>query len=142
MTYTQIAILAVGYTLVLDVVLLRTRLVARRTFWVAYGIVLCFQIVANALLTAPSIVRYNPADVIGTATPFLIGHGRFAYAPVEDLLFGFALVTQAMVWWVFWGRRGVQRTPSAGPPRRRSLLGRTTSRSRTRPSGDGDGDAT
>jgi lycopene cyclase domain-containing protein len=142
MTYTQLAIAAVVYTLLLDVVLLRTRLVTRRTFWVAYGIVLCFQIVANALLTAPSIVRYNPADVIGTATPYLLGHGRFAYAPIEDLLFGFALVTQAMVWWVFWGRRGLQRTPSAGPPRMLSRSGRATSRTRARPSRDGDADTT
>jgi lycopene cyclase domain-containing protein len=137
-TYTQIALVAVVYTVVLDLVILRTGLIRRRTFWVAYAIVLCFQIVANAALTAPSIVRYNATDVIGTATPYLIGHGRFAYAPVEDLLFGFALVTQAMVWWVFWGRRGVQRTPSAGPPRLTALSGRAASRSRARPRGDGD----
>ena len=38
-----------------------------------------------------------------------LGSGRIAWAPVEDLLFGFALVLQTLAWWVFWGRRGVQR---------------------------------
>jgi hypothetical protein len=42
---------------------------------------------------------------------------RLVFAPVEDLLFGFALVVQTLAWWVFWGRRGVQREPFAGPPR-------------------------
>jgi lycopene cyclase domain-containing protein len=137
-TYTQIAIVAVVYTLALDLLVLRTGLVRRKAFWVAYGIVLCFQIVANAILTAPSIVRYNASDVIGTATPYLFGHGRFAYAPVEDLLFGFALVTQAMVWWVFWGRRGLQRGPSAGPPRTRAFSCRASSRAGAGPRGHGD----
>ena len=39
---------------------------------------------------------------------------RVAHAPVEDLLFGFALVLYALSVWVWLGRRGVQRTPSAG----------------------------
>jgi hypothetical protein len=30
---------------------------------------------------------------------------RIVNAPVEDLLFGFALVVQSMSWWVWWGRR-------------------------------------
>jgi hypothetical protein len=39
----------------------------------------------------------------------LLGDGRLLYAPVEDVAFGFALVLQTLCWWVFWGRRGVQR---------------------------------
>jgi hypothetical protein len=42
---------------------------------------------------------------------------RGHHAPVEDLLFGFTLVLLTLVLWVWWGRRGVQRTPYAGPPR-------------------------
>ena len=42
------------------------------------------------------------------------GDGRIAYAPVEDLLFGFALVLATLAWWVFWGRRGVQATNPVG----------------------------
>ena len=60
------------------------------------------------MLTGRQVVRYDPGTILGP---------RIAYAPVEDLLFGFALVTQTLAWWVFWGRRGVQRDPVAGPPR-------------------------
>ncbi len=118
MTYTQLGVLAVAGTVVLDLWILRTRLLRRRAFWLSYAIVVFFQLVTNGLLTGLRIVRYDAAAILGDAQPVFIGAGRIAYAPLEDLLFGFALVTQAMAWWVFWGRHGVQRTPVAGPPRR------------------------
>jgi hypothetical protein len=43
---------------------------------------------------------YDPYSIIGT---------RIASAPLEDLLFGFALVLSVMGLWEFWGRRGFQR---------------------------------
>jgi lycopene cyclase domain-containing protein len=107
-TYTVLAVVGVVVTLVLDLVLLRTRVLARRAFWTAYAIVLGFQLLTNGVLTGQDVVRYDPGTVLGP---------RLAYAPVEDVLFGFALVTQTVAWWVFWGRRGVQREPVAGPPR-------------------------
>jgi lycopene cyclase domain-containing protein len=107
-TYTALAVVAVGLTLLLDLVVLRTRVLGRRTFWVAYAIVLGFQLVVNGLLTGLDVVRYRPDAILGP---------RLADAPVEDLLFGFALVTQTLAWWVFWARRGVDREPAAGPPR-------------------------
>jgi lycopene cyclase domain-containing protein len=108
-TYTGLAVLAVPATLALDLVVLRSRVVTRRTFWVAYAIVLGFQLITNGVLTGLGVVRYDPHAILGP---------RLAFAPVEDLLFGFALVVQTLAWWVFWGRRGVQRNPVAGPPRR------------------------
>ncbi len=108
-TYTALAVFAVPATLVLDLVVLRTRVVTRRTFWVAYAIVVAFQLAVNGVLTGLDVVRYDPGAVLGP---------RVAFAPVEDLLFGFALIVQTLAWWVFWGRRGVQREPAAGPPRR------------------------
>ncbi|MGH8869977.1 MAG: lycopene cyclase domain-containing protein [Actinomycetes bacterium] len=100
MSYTALALLAVAVTLALDLVLLRTRLLARRAFWVAYAIVLGFQLLVNGWLTGRDVVTYDEGTVVGL---------RVAYAPVEDLLFGFALVVQTLAWWVWWGRRGVQR---------------------------------
>lgn len=108
MTYTTLAVAAVGLTLLLDLVVLRTRVLGRRTFWVAYAIVLGFQLVVNGLLTGLDVVRYRPDATLGP---------RLAAAPVEDLLFGFALVAQTLAWWVFWGRRGIDRGTAAGPPR-------------------------
>lgn len=105
MSYTIAAVIGVAGTVALDLLVLRTRLVRRRSFWTAYAIVLFFQLVVNGVLTGRRIVTYDGAAIIGSATPRLLGDGRIAYAPVEDLLFGFALVTQTLCWWVWLGRR-------------------------------------
>jgi hypothetical protein len=34
---------------------------------------------------------------------------RICSAPIEDLLFGFALILSVMGMWEFWGRHGLQR---------------------------------
>ena len=117
MTYTQIAVAMILATIVLDMWVLRTRLLTRKAFWTAYAIVIFFQLLTNGILTGFNIVRYNGDVIIGSATPVLIGDGRLFFAPIEDLMFGFSLVVQTMAWWVFWGRRGVQVEPKAGPVR-------------------------
>lgn len=99
MTYTAAAVLGVLATVALDLAVLRTRLLTRRIFWVAYAIVVSFQVVTNGVLTCREIVRYDESAIVGL---------RIACAPVEDLLFGFALVTSTLSWWVWWGRRGVR----------------------------------
>jgi lycopene cyclase domain-containing protein len=104
-SYTALALLGVALSVVLDVAVLRTKLLRRKLFWVSYVIVLGFQLVVNGVLTGRRVVTYNGADVIGGSTPHFFGDGRIAYAPVEDLLFGFALVVQTLAWWVWWGRR-------------------------------------
>ena len=105
MTYSQAALLGVALTAVLDLLVLRTRLLLRRSFWTAYAIIVVFQLLTNGVLTGRRIVTYDGAAIWGSATPHLLADGRVAYAPVEDLLFGFALVLQTLAWWVWWGRR-------------------------------------
>jgi lycopene cyclase domain-containing protein len=97
-TYTALAVVGVAFALLLDLVVLRTRVVTRRVFWTAYAIVVVFQLLTNGWLTGRDIVRYDDGAILGA---------RLVYAPVEDLLFGFSLVVQTLAWWVFWGRRGV-----------------------------------
>ncbi len=96
MSYTALAVLGVVAAVVLDLVVLRTRLLTRRVFWTAYAIIVVFQLVTNAWLTGRDIVSYDEDAIAGV---------RVAYAPVEDLLFGFSLVVQTLAWWVWWGRR-------------------------------------
>lgn len=121
MTYTQIGIAMVIACVVVDVWVLRTRLVTRKGFWVAYAIVLFFQLLTNGILTRLHVFRYSDAVIVGgqpagdTAPPF-IGDGRIAFQPFEDLLMGFSLCLLAMALWIFWGRRGVQPIPVSGPP--------------------------
>ena len=122
MSYTQLALAGVALVVVLDLVVVRTGLLRRRAFWTAYAIIAFFQLVTNGILTGLRIVRYDGNAIVGSSTPAsgappFLGDGRIAYAPVEDLLFGFALVVLTLVLWVWAGRRGVQRTPYAGPPR-------------------------
>ena len=100
MSYTALALTGVAFALLLDLVVLRTRVVTRRVFWTAYAIVVVFQLLTNGWLTGRDIVRYDDDAILGA---------RLVYAPVEDLLFGFSLVVQTLAWWVFWGRRGVSR---------------------------------
>lgn len=105
MTYTALAVLGVLVTVVLDLAVLRVRVLASRRFWVSYAIVLAFQLLVNGILTGRRVVTYSGADIVGTSASPFVGDGRFCFAPVEDLLFGFALVTQTVSWWVWWGRR-------------------------------------
>jgi lycopene cyclase domain-containing protein len=120
MSYTSLVIVGVLVTLALDLVILRSRLITRPAFWVAYSIVLMFQLITNGVLTGWEVVRYAPTTILGGGHVVFLGDWRVAYAPIEDLLFGFILVTQTLVWWVWWGRRGLQYEPVPGPPRWRS----------------------
>jgi lycopene cyclase domain-containing protein len=99
MNYTAAALVGVAGAVVIDLFLLRTRLVLRKAFWTAYAVVLGFQLVVNGLLTGLRIVRYDGAKILGP---------RIAFAPVEDLLFGFAMVTMTLSLWVAAGRRAAR----------------------------------
>jgi lycopene cyclase domain-containing protein len=114
-TYSQLAVTAVVLVLLVDLAVLRTRMVTRRVFWVAYAIVVFFQLLMNGVLTGLGVVVYSPRAIWGP---------RIAYAPVEDLLFGFALVVLTLATWAAVNRW-------ANTARRRGLDTRTR-RSRTR----------
>jgi len=100
MTYTTAALLGVAGAVAVDLLVLRTRLLGRRTFWTAYAIVVFFQLITNGILTGRRIVTYDEDVILGV---------RVVFAPVEDLLFGFAMVLLTLSSWVWLGRRGVQR---------------------------------
>jgi lycopene cyclase domain-containing protein len=114
-SYSALAVTAVVAVLVVDLAVYRTRMVTRRVFWVAYAIVIVFQLLMNGVLTGLDVVVYDPDAIWGP---------RIAYAPVEDLLFGFALVTLTLATWAAVNRR-------ANTARRRGLDTRTR-RSSTR----------
>jgi lycopene cyclase domain-containing protein len=95
-TYSVLAVLGVAGAALVDLALLRTSLLRRRVFWTAYAIVLLFQLVVNGILAGRRIVTYDPDVIVGL---------RLAYAPVEDLLFGFAMVTLTLSTWTWLGRR-------------------------------------
>ena len=91
MTYTQLAIAGVAIAVTFDLYLFNTQLLKRRVFWTSYAIIVSFQLLTNWWLTSRNIVMYSPDVIIGV---------RIASAPIEDLLFGFALVLGVLTNWI------------------------------------------
>ena len=121
MTYTQLAVTGVVIAVLLDLFIFRTRLVTRKVFWVSYAIIFFFQLITNGMFTGFGIVKYDGDAIVGstspeTGAPPFIGDGRIAFAPFEDLMFGFSLILLSLSLWVLFGRWGINRTPTAGPP--------------------------
>src|SRR6266511_1697891 len=92
------AVIAVVAVVVLELRVLRTGLLATRAYWIAITICYGFMIAVNGWLTKLSapIVRYDERRTTGWRTPWDI--------PVEDYLFGFALLTLTMLLWDAAGR--------------------------------------
>ena len=88
--YTLASAAGVVLTVLLELLVLRTGLFRDPRYWVALAIVACFQLLVNGVLTCPPIVSYDLAEILGP---------RVVCAPVEDLGFGFALVTATIALW-------------------------------------------
>jgi hypothetical protein len=91
MTYTQLALCAVVIAITVDLFVIKTALLKRKVFWTSYAIIVGFQLLTNWWLTSRNIVMYSPDAIIGI---------RIASAPIEDLLFGFALVLGVLINWI------------------------------------------
>lgn len=91
--YTLPAALAVLLVGTLELAVLRTGLFRRPAYWLSMLIVLGFQIPVDGWLTKLSspIVSYDDRQLSGARFPFDI--------PIEDFLFGFALVTAVLLLW-------------------------------------------
>jgi lycopene cyclase domain-containing protein len=91
--YTVPAVVAVAAVCALELSVLHTGLFRRPAYWLAMLIVIGFQILVDGWLTKLSapIVIYNDQQISGLRFPFDI--------PVEDFLFGFALVTAVLLLW-------------------------------------------
>ena len=90
LTYTQITVYALIITVFFDMFFTRNSLLSTLRFWLSYSIILPFQLLTNWWLTSREIVTYNPDAIIGL---------RIAGAPIEDLIFGFAMILATMTFW-------------------------------------------
>ena len=113
MTYIQIAIIYCLLAIIVDLFILKTKVLKLRMFWISYIIVLFFQFLTNGVLTRFLIVRYNDFATIGgdytTKVPPMIGDGRLFFAPVEDVFFGFSMILLTVSIWIWLGRKNIQR---------------------------------
>ena len=91
--YTAAAVVVVAAVVLFELRVLRTGLLGTRAYWIALAICYAFMIAVNGWLTkltAP-VVLYDADATTGWRFPWDI--------PVEDYLFGFALLTLAMLLW-------------------------------------------
>jgi lycopene cyclase domain-containing protein len=91
--YTVPAVLAVIIVIAWELGVLRTGLFRRPAYWISMGIVVIFQALVDGWLTKLSapIVLYDEGHSTGIRFPWDI--------PVEDFLFGWALVTSVLLLW-------------------------------------------
>ncbi|MCL8027591.1 lycopene cyclase domain-containing protein [Nocardioides bruguierae] len=96
--YTATALASLAIVVGLELLVLRTGIFRTTQYWVAMAIVMAFQVPVDGWLTKLSdpIVLYNPDHMTGWRVPWDI--------PVEDFVFGFAMVTLALMLWVRFGR--------------------------------------
>jgi lycopene cyclase domain-containing protein len=97
--YTLGSVLAVVAVVAVELFWLRTGIFRKVTFWISYAIILFFQVLVDGWLTKLSapIVLYDPHENTGIRIPWDI--------PVEDYLFGFALIVLTILLWERAGRR-------------------------------------
>jgi lycopene cyclase domain-containing protein len=113
--YTLLTLVAVVLVVVLDLAIVRTRVVTTLGFWLSYAIMAAFQIPVDGWLTrldAP-IVRYADEHFSGVRI--------FLDSPIEDFGFGFAMVVATLMTWSALGRR-----PSSSTAADRRTAVRTT----------------
>lgn len=96
MNYTIPAVIAAALTVLLDLVLLRTRIVLTRHFRRFIGFMTIGFLICNGVLTALPVVTYNPSDMLGL---------RVLTIPVEDFIYGFSLVTSTISIYEFTNRK-------------------------------------
>jgi lycopene cyclase domain-containing protein len=97
--YTVTAIASVLVVLALEFAWLRTGLLREARYWITMAIVLGFQVLVDGWLTKRSapIVRYRETATSGIRVAWGI--------PIEDFLFGYALVTLVLLCWTRFGHR-------------------------------------
>jgi lycopene cyclase domain-containing protein len=110
--YTVAAVTAVVLVLALERFVLRTGLLRTAEYWVTMLIVIGFQCLVDGWLTKLDrpIVRYAPDAITGVRFPWDV--------PIEDFLFGLALLTAVLLLWERAGQR--ESSPTNASPHRES----------------------
>jgi lycopene cyclase domain-containing protein len=98
--YTVAAAAGVVAVVLYELLVARTGIFRLPAYWITMAICTFFMVLVNGWLTKLSapIVRYDPAQKTPWRFPLDI--------PVEDFLFGFALLTLVLILWVRAGDAG------------------------------------
>ncbi len=97
--YSVMTLGGMAITVLVDVVLLRTRVLLTKVFWISLSIMWFFQILVDGWLTKLSapVVLYNEMR--------FSGQRLFFDSPIEDFGFGFAMILLTLSVWEALGRR-------------------------------------
>jgi lycopene cyclase domain-containing protein len=87
MTYTTLVLAAVVVAVLLDVLLLRTRILLTKRYWLFMAIMSLLFFVVNGILTALPVVIYASHAITGL---------RLVTIPIEDAGYLFSLVTSTI----------------------------------------------
>ncbi len=93
--YTLIAFISVVAAILADVVL-KTRLILNRKFWVFWCVMFVLIFAVNGYLTWRPVVIYGEEYFMNI---------RLFTIPIEDFLYGFSLITMNIVLWEFITRK-------------------------------------
>ena len=96
--YTILVAISVLTAVGLDIVS-GIRLLRRKDYYFFLVIIFGFKFLVNGYLT-DKIVRYNPKFFLGL---------RLGTIPLEDFLFGFSMITIALVIWEYFNRPSMRR---------------------------------
>jgi lycopene cyclase domain-containing protein len=96
MTYTMLAIIAAAVALLLDLAVLRTRVVLTLRFAVFTAVMLPFFLFVNGILTGLPVVIYSSHAITGI---------RVISIPIEDFAYLFALITPTIALYEFLSKR-------------------------------------
>lgn len=90
--YTIISVISVLVVIALDLIL-KTKLVTSRKFWIFWGVMFVIIFIINGYLTWRPIVTYGNEFYFGI---------RLFTIPVEDFLYGFSLLTGNIIIWEYY----------------------------------------
>lgn len=95
MDYTILVIAGSIIVVVLDLIL-GTRILRQKLFWVFWLVVTVLMVLVNGYLTWRPIVIYNEAKMLGV---------RLFTIPLEDFFFGFSLIGLNLIIWEYFNRK-------------------------------------
>ena len=93
--YTLMAIASVILALGADI-LLRTKLILNKKFWIFWGCMFVLTFLINGYLTWRPVVLYGEQFYLGI---------RLFTIPIEDFLFGFSLISLNIIIWEYYTRK-------------------------------------
>jgi lycopene cyclase domain-containing protein len=94
--YTLLAVAGVLLAVIVDMFVLRTKLILNKKFWVFWYVMFVLIFIINGYLTWRPIVLYGEGHYLGL---------RLFTIPIEDFLYGFALLTLNISIWEFCSKK-------------------------------------